>query len=657
MLLAAAAGSVAVALAEDTALARGGISSRLDFSTLGADSSWGSGWRCPGVANLRVEAGEGLLEAGSDIFPNDPRPLAFALDSRFLEGSIRAIITRPGSASGVALRRTSPRDYYAAIYDAEAATLAIARRSGTELASLAQTAAPLVGAPATLSLGASGSHPTALEATLTSADGRSVRLSASDAAPALQKPGDPGVLATAQTLLPSGSTVFPALGNLHLLPYGVQEGQAFLQTPVGQEFLAEIRRRSTAGFREIAIDSPERPRPTRPSAVAATSGVPRAGGARLQVACDVPAEVWIELSRTPRFRRKRTMRAGRTGEFDALFKAVSRLPPGRRVYWRARMRRRGRVARGPVRSFRVPPRAGSGRPVTLAVGACGAQFGPIFDHLAAQRPDVFVWQGDLNYPDTHGPLAQSVSGYAGIWRDFLANPRLAPVLERACFASQRDDHDYGMQDANSTNLPPWGLTPWNALMSKRAWYRFPAGVMEVWVLDQRLFKSHPETPDTTDKTLLGAQQRRWLLRTLAGSRAPFKVICSPVTLFMPGNGRDGGWTNKFQAERDLILGHIARRVSGRTIFLTGDTHLTGVYEKGPLYEARAAPIDIPRPNDITLVDPLAAQNLRQLPDIAYAADESHFTLLKARRVRGVPTLDLTLVREDGATPYTKRFTR
>jgi PhoD-like phosphatase len=212
-----------------------------------------------------------------------------------------------------------------------------------------------------------------------------------------------------------------------------------------------------------------------------------------------------------------------------------------------------------------------------------------------------------------------------------------------------------MQDANAANLPPWGLTPWSALMGKRAYYRFPAGVVEVWVLDQRLFKSDPELPDSVDKTLLGTRQRRWLLRTLATSRAPFKLICSPVTLFMPGNARDGGWANSFLAERDLILGHIAQRVSGQTIFLTGDTHLTGVYEKGPLFEARAAPIDIPRPNDITLVDPLAAQNLRQRPGIAYAADESHFTLVKVRRSRGVATMDLTLVREDGATPYTKRF--
>ena len=55
------------------------------------------------------------------------------------------------------------------------------------------------------------------------------------------------------------------------------------------------------------------------------------------------------------------------------------------------------------------------------------KFGPAFDQLIARSPDVFVWQGDLNYPDTIGPLAQTIPAYAGIWRDFLANPRLAEL--------------------------------------------------------------------------------------------------------------------------------------------------------------------------------------------------------------------------------------
>jgi phosphodiesterase/alkaline phosphatase D-like protein len=327
------------------------------------------------------------------------------------------------------------------------------------------------------------------------------------------------------------------------------------------------------------------------------------------------------------------------------------------VYWRARLRRAGRETVGPVRSFRSLPRSGTRDRATIAVGACASQFGPIFDELAARRPDVFVWQGDLNYPDTLGPLAQTVSGYAGIWRDFLANPRLSPILEHTAFAAQRDDHDYGVQDANSTNLVPWGLAPWEALVEPRPHYRFKAGLAEFWVLDQRRFKSDPRAPDTLDKTLLGRRQRRWLLQSLADSRAPFKVICSPCTLApVAANQRDGSWAAGFNAERDLLLTHIRQRVTGRTVFVTGDTHWTMVYERDGLFEARPCPLGIPTPNDITLTQPQAAEDARRVPGVAYADDErGHFALIEVAGDHATARLDITLVRDDGATVYRRRF--
>ena len=93
-------------------------------------------------------------------------------------------------------------------------------------------------------------------------------------------------------------------------------------------------------------------------------------------------------------------------------------------------------------------------------------------------------------------------------------------------------------------------------------------------------------------------------------------------------------------------------MSGTTIFLTGDTHLTGVFDSDGRFEARAAPVGIPTPNDITLTDPFAADNLRGEPGVAYADDQGHFTSIE---VRG-RTLTLQLVREDGQVPYEKRFT-
>ena len=632
LLGAGAAAGAALALGRDAgAIAADAWSATLDFAQLGAGDGW-PGWTC-----------HGLLEAGSDVFPNDPRPVAFALDSRFRDGEIAATVEATGAGTGVVLRRVAPRRYYAAVYDDEQAALVVLRRSPEGVQELGRAPASRAAGALQLTLRATGSRPTLLHATA-----GETTVEVRDDAPELQRAGDPGVLATARTLFPSdGPEVLPALGNLHLLPYGVQEGQAIVESPVGAQVLDVIRERSTA----------ERPGPTRPSVIAATTGAPLAGGALLRVATDVPARVEIEVATNPQFRHSRRLRPARTDDFDAAIAEALRLRPGRRVFWRPRLRRAGSETVGAARSFRVLPRAGGLGKARVAIGACASQFGPIFDELAARRPDVFVWQGDLNYPDTVGPLAQTTPGYAGIWRDFLANPRLSDLLEHSLFAAQRDDHDYGVQDANSTNLVPWGLAPWESLIERRLYYRFSAGPAEFWVLDQRRFKSDPKMPDGEHKTLLGARQRDWLLRTLAASRAPFKVVCSPCTLApLPANGRDGSWATGFTAERDLLLAHMKAHVSGRTLFVTGDTHWTLVYDRDGLFEARPCPLGIPTPNDITITSPQAAEDAAHRPGVLYSDDNvGHFAVVEVGGARGMAHLDLSLVREDGAVAFRRRF--
>jgi hypothetical protein len=659
-LLGAGAGAgAALALGRARPVFAGGRwTERIDFSSLDPGAGW-PGWRCVGVANLRRENGSGLLEAGSDVFPCDPRPVAFALDRRFRDGEISAVLSSPGAGGGVVLRRTGPRDYYAAVYDDERRALVVVRRFPEGVRELGSASVVPHDGPLRLSLNATGARAALLEATI-EWGGTPTRVAARDEEAPLSRAGDPGVLATARTLFPhEGPPVAPALGNLHLLPYGVQEGEAFMETAVGEEVMSAIRERSTAVFVEISFGSSERSRTTRPSVVAATTGAPLGRGATLRVATDVSAGVEIELASGPDFRRARRVRVGRADSFQAVLASVRGLPPGRRVYWRPRLRRRGRVTVGPTRSFRVLPRAGTDGRATVAIGSCASQFGPAFDELAKRDPDVFVWQGDLNYPDTVGPLAQTTPGYSGIWRDFLANPRMAPLFERTMFGVQRDDHDYGLQDANSTNLVPWGLGPWEALMERRPCYRFSAGHADVWVLDQRLNKSDPSAQDTEAKTLLGKRQRAWLLRTLAASRAAFKVVCSPCTLApLAANERDGSWAAGFTAERDLLLDHIRKNVDGQTLFVTGDTHWTMVYDRDGLFEARPCPLGIPSPNDITLTQPQAAEDARATDGVAYADDEhGHFGLVEVGGRKGRAWLELALVREDGATPYRRRFER
>ncbi len=628
----------------------------LDFAAEGRGDGW-PGWICAGAANLRREGGHGLLQAGTDVFPCDPRPVAFAVDRRFRDGEIAAALSATGAGAGVVLRRTGPRAYYAAIIDQEEAALLIVRRIGNRLAELARTVFVPLGFPVTLAFSASGGGPTQLRASVRTAAGVAAEITATDATSELQQAGDPGVLATARTLFPSeGVPGLPALGNIRLLPYGVQEGQAVIETPVGKALLDAIRERSTASFNRIEMRSAENPGTTIPSVIAATAGPPVADGARLRVATDVPARVEIEVATGPRFRRSRRLELGVTDSFLGALTTAASLPPNRRIYWRARVSRRKRATVGPVRSFVTPPRAGSRAPARIAIASCASQFGPIFDRLADADPHVFLWQGDLNYPDTMGPLAQTNSGYAGIWREFLANPRIAEVLQKRLFAAQRDDHDFGVQDANSTNIPPWGLAPWESLVESRRFYRFNAGLAGFWVLDQRSYKSNPSLPDTAERSLLGVGQRRWLLRTLERSKAPFKVVCSPCTLApLPANARDGSWAAGFTAEREVLLEHIKHNVRGTTIFVTGDTHWTLVYDDGRLFEVRACPLGIPTPNDITLSEPQAAANAARRPGVAYANDDrGHFALIEVHgEGRRDAVLDLKLVRDDGVPAFRK----
>ena len=196
-------------------------------------------------------------------------------------------------------------------------------------------------------------------------------------------------------------------------------------------------------------------------------------------------------------------------------------------------------------------------------------------------------------------------------------------------------------------------------MERRTYYRFSAGHADFWVLDQRLHKSDPGMEDTPAKTLLGSRQRAWLLRTRAASRAPFKVVCSPCTLApLAANNRDGSWAAGFTAERDLLLEHVRRNVSGQTVFVTGDTHWTMVYERDGLFEARPCPLGIPSPNDITLTQPNVAEEARSTDGVLYAEDErGHFGLVEVGGRAGRAWLELALVREDGETPFRRRFER
>jgi alkaline phosphatase D len=86
--------------------------------------------------------------------------------------------------------------------------------------------------------------------------------------------------------------------------------------------------------------------------------------------------------------------------------------------------------------------------------------------------------------------------------------------------------------------------------------------VELFLLDGRQYRD-PQT-----KTMLGREQKQWLLQQLAASSATYKFIVSPVPFSDP---RDDKW-GEYPEERDEILRHIQESNIPGVIFLAGDVH-------------------------------------------------------------------------------------
>jgi hypothetical protein len=633
-----------------------------------------SEWAKDGVSNLRTTECTGVLEAATNIYPSDRRAVAFRTDSRAKNAAIRVRIdSQQGVGPGVVLRRVGPETYYAAILEREEGALKIiARVDGQETILTRQPVGPFGGDDLLLLFRTQGTDPTRLEAGVASGNipdpgfawpdsPEPVTGRAMDATEPLQARGDPGVLSTAETGFRSGPDWKTGTGSRSLRAAWVidafEEGDdgGIRNGPLPLEEAREkaTRKASTTVFEWVAYDIfDSRPADsTVPSTVAATNLRPTPGPGRrealVSVVTDADCAIEIEVAPAPDFEQSRTVEGGAVNEYETAFLEVPIPADADRFYWRPRLRRDGRESVGPVRSAPALPRRGVGDEVSLAVGSCATQFGMTFESIAEYDPDAFVWHGDLNYLDGSGPLAQTESGYTGMWKDFLTTPELRRIIDRSYFGPQRDDHDYGINDAHTEQLAEYTVEPYEGVVNPDIYYRFGGGLLDVWVPETRRWKDPVEKPDEfPGKTLLGDEQRAWLLNGLRESEAPFKLVCSPGPLFNVPNDSTS-WAKAYTAERDHVLDVIAGEVDGRTVFVTGDTHsgcVTRFEWDGRLeiLEVRAAPLDIPGPGQ---------HDASSGDTVIYSEQGKFFSTVAVRGGDNEAVMDIALRKQDGTPAW------
>lgn len=306
----------------------------------------------------------------------------------------------------------------------------------------------------------------------------------------------------------------------------------------------------------------------------------------------------------------------------------------------------------------------------------------IFDRILKEAPTFAILLGDLMYSDDRCPSPPNVTG-----SDFMAT-----TLDhyRAKHRYQREDASlqrflatvpvYAMWDDHEVKNNFAGrhepLMPIGRRALREYW---PIGVMpedphrlyrrvrrgadlELFMLDTRQYRDSNAEPDRPGKTMLGDEQRRWLLDGLMASQATWKIIATSVPLSnvkpgnaqMPGNdswalGPDG---TGFQSELRMILNTILERRIKNVIWVATDVHFSQVNAYDPdgngvpdFHEFICGPLSAragaPTPPDATFG-----------PNVLYEA--GGFSNFGKILINGT-TLRLQIIDEAGEVRFDRRF--
>ena len=228
----------------------------------------------------------------------------------------------------------------------------------------------------------------------------------------------------------------------------------------------------------------------------------------------------------------------------------------------------------------------------------------IFDAMTHRRPDLFLFIGDTIYADhtcgtaPHLPganfIATTVDQFHAKYRYNRADPVLQRFFRTTPVEAMWDDHEVRNNFAGpSEPLMPIGrqafLDYWpmpaapaepTRLYRRVRWGRH----VDMFMLDNRQYRSRNDAADGRDKTMLGTAQRAWLIDGLRRSDATWKVIVSTVPLgqFTGGATPDAwsgvnvlgfGRTGKgFVYERDMLLRDMREAGLRNLVVLAGDVH-------------------------------------------------------------------------------------
>ena len=211
---------------------------------------------------------------------------------------------------------------------------------------------------------------------------------------------------------------------------------------------------------------------------------------------------------------------------------------------------------------------------------------PLWNPILANKPDLWIWTGDIIYGDTKKmDLMKSKYDAQKKIPDYQKLLDYCPVI------GVWDDHDYGQNDGGKKYtmkneskdlLLSFLDIPENAAVRNHegVYNSYTYGekdkMIKIILLDCRTFKDDIKrvnkisVPDPS-ADLLGAQQWRWLEKELKNSQASVNIIVSSIQV-IPEQHRFEKWANH-PTDRKRLFDLLKSTKPKNTIIISGDRHI------------------------------------------------------------------------------------
>ncbi len=322
---------------------------------------------------------------------------------------------------------------------------------------------------------------------------------------------------------------------------------------------------------------------------------------------------------------------------------VRGLEPRREYFYRFKAGSEG----SPVGRTRTAPPAGT-IPARWAFAFASCQNFPAgyyaaYRDMAQQDLDLVVHLGDYIYEgpgDTgirpHAPAKEimSLEDYRVRHAQYKTDPHLQAAHAAFPWLVTWDDHEFDNNysaDDTDPNMEPAAMLARRAAAYQAYWEHMPlrlsqrpsgahlplyrelpmGDLVQFHVLDTRQYRSDQTNcsgegitggycPSARDpnRTLLGGEQKQWLLEGLDRSPARWNVLAQQIIFAQKDNapaldtqnyvGNGDQWDG-YKADRDSILDFIQRRQPSNPVVITGDVHRSFVYDLKADFADTASP--------------------------------------------------------------------